>query len=194
MMSSDSRVDGSPPEHGAPKEDIPPIEDAYAAEEPSGSAIVEDDFSEPDESATEAAAVNGSGPEASPAAAPGVGDDVSDTDTGAMPFEAPERRPSEEPEGEIDWDREQSAHRIVVELKRIEARVREILEGRDNKRKRKLGGTRRWQDLEEDLIAWHDTTRFDAPTLARLRELITKRHYLFRRLRFLAGTHGTWNS
>jgi hypothetical protein len=203
-MSSDARNDDGPREAGAPKEDIPPIEDAYEADESVEPAVVEDDFSVPDQTATEAGTGSGGNngetaaldvePSLGPATVPAVANGDSDTDTGALPAEPAERRAGEEPEGQIDWNREESAHRIVVELKRIEARVREILEGRDPRRKRKLGGTRRWQDLEEELVTWHDTARFDRPTLARLRELITRRHYLFRRLRFLAGTHGTWNS
>ena len=69
-----------------------------------------------------------------------------------------------------------------------------MLEGRDSRRKRKLGGTRRWMELEEDIIQWYYAGRFDEPTLQRLRELVSKRHYLFRRLRFIAGTRPTWNT
>jgi hypothetical protein len=93
-----------------------------------------------------------------------------------------------------DWDYETTSHRIVIELKRIESEVREILEGRDSKRKRKLGGSRRWLEFEEDIIAWRYTGRFDEPTLRHLQELVVKRHYLFRRLRFIAGTRQTWNT
>jgi len=93
-----------------------------------------------------------------------------------------------------NWERELSAQRIAVELKRIETEVRKLLEDRDPKRKRRLAGSRRWRELEEDLIALRFTGRIDESTLASLRQLINRRHYLFRRLRFLALTRPTWNS
>lgn len=94
----------------------------------------------------------------------------------------------------LDCDRELSAQRIAVELKRIETEVRKLLEDRDPKRKRRLGGSRRWSELEEDLIAVRFTGRIEEPTIATLRQLIDRRHYLFGRLRFLAMTRPTWNS
>ena len=64
---------------------------------------------------------------------------------------------------------------------------------RDIKRKRKLSGTRRWLDLEEDVIAWRYAGRFDEDTLRRLQELIYRRHYLFRRLRYLTAARPVEN-
>jgi len=87
-----------------------------------------------------------------------------------------------------------SAHHIAVELKSIESEVRRLLADNDPKRKRKLGGSRRWQELEEDVIAWRFTSRFQEDVLTRLRELIVRRNHLFRRLHFLAGIRPTWNS
>ena len=93
-----------------------------------------------------------------------------------------------------DWEHELSAHAIAVELRRIEADVRAILEDRDPKRKRKLSGTHRWQELEEDILSWYGSGRFDDATLGRLRNLVNRRHYLFRHMGFLASTRPTWNS
>ena len=93
-----------------------------------------------------------------------------------------------------NWDRETSVHRIAIELKRVEKEIRDLLEGRDGKRKRKLTGTRRWLDLEEDIISWQYSGRVDQETLAQIRRLITRRHYLFRRLHFVAGTRHGWNT
>lgn len=94
----------------------------------------------------------------------------------------------------IDGEQECSPQRIAVELKKIEAEVRKLLEDRDPKRKRRLAGTRRWRELEEDLIALRYSNRIDEPTLETLQRLVQRRHYLFNRLRFLALTRPTWNS
>jgi len=96
--------------------------------------------------------------------------------------------------GETDWSNEMSAKKIGGELRRIEEEIKRILEGRDPRRKRKFSGTRRWLELEEDILSWRYTDRFDEPALARLRCLVARRHHLFRRIRFLAGTRPTWNT
>ncbi len=93
-----------------------------------------------------------------------------------------------------DWENELSAHRVAVELRRIESEVRAMLEDRDPKRKRKFTGTHRWHELEEDIISWRFSGRFDEDTLRRAQELINRRHYLFQHLRFLASTRPTWNT
>ncbi len=87
-----------------------------------------------------------------------------------------------------------SAHRIAVELKTIETEVRALLADFDPRRKRKLSGSRRWLELEEDIISWRFSSRIQEDVLTRLRELIVKRNHLFRRLHFLAGIRPTWNS
>lgn len=115
-------------------------------------------------------------------------DDVSDT--GSIP---------DEPGGEAaaftgDWQVEMSAHRITIELKRIETRVRELLSDRDSRRKRKLAGTFRWHELEEDIVAWRADRRMAPETLEELHRLVCRRHFLFCQLRFAAGTRPTWNS
>ena len=101
---------------------------------------------------------------------------------------------TEEPAGGVNWQREMSAHRIAVELKRIETEVRSILAEKDPKRKRRLAGTRRWQELEEDVLSWHWGGRFDEAALGRLHQLIVRRHYLFRHLTFVTSTRPTWNT
>ncbi len=201
-MQFDNQHEDESRDDKSPVDDLPPIEDASTPEEPSNGVVPEDD---PQSLGAAARAPAGSdecpdeedaGASDRPGNIPEVAlPDVDDTsDAGTVRAEPGDHPGSDEPNENTDWGSELSAHRIVVELKRIEAQVLEMLEGRDSKRKRKLSGTRRWNNLEEDLIAWHHTARFDKQTLARLRELITKRHYLFGRLRFLAGTRPTWNS
>jgi hypothetical protein len=102
--------------------------------------------------------------------------------------------PVETTRGEINWDRELSTQRIAIELRRIETEVRRLLEDKDPKRKRRLAGTRRWFELEEDIIALSYSGRIDQETLLELQNLVIRRHHLFRRLRFLASTRPTWNS
>jgi len=93
-----------------------------------------------------------------------------------------------------DWEHEPSAHNVVVELKRIENEVRQLLEGVDSRRKRRLGGTQRWHELEEDIIAWRFGGRVPEDSLRRLQELVTRRHFLYRHLEFLAATRPVMNS
>lgn len=99
----------------------------------------------------------------------------------------------EEDEG-MDWDELTSARPLVVELKGIEAEIRRLLGDRDPKRKRKLAGTRRWLELEDDVLTLRHTGRIDEATLDEVLRLIRRRHHLFRRLKFLAGTRPTWNT
>ena len=87
-----------------------------------------------------------------------------------------------------------SFHKIVVELNRVESEVRRLLDGRDTKRKRKLSGTRRWLELEEDIIGWRHSGKMDDSMIQQVQQLVARRHYLFRRLSFVAGTRPTWNT
>jgi len=89
---------------------------------------------------------------------------------------------------------EKDVHDTIVELRRIETDVRAMLQDRDPVRKRKLTGTARWQELEEDLIRWRFTGRFEEDVLRRAQELIGRRHYLSRHLRYLSSTRPVWNS
>lgn len=118
---------------------------------------------------------------------------VSDTDTIADEPESTSTAPASV-EAPADLGRETSAHRVGIELKRIETEIRTILEGRDTRRKRRLTGTRYWQELEEDIRSWRHTMRFDPPTLDRLDRLITRRHHLFGHLRYIVSTRPVWNS
>ncbi|MBI1825371.1 MAG: hypothetical protein HY287_17275 [Planctomycetes bacterium] len=93
-----------------------------------------------------------------------------------------------------DWENELSPQRLAVELRRIETDVRAIIDPRDSVRKRKLTGTHRWHELEEDIISWQYSGRFEQSQLQRVRELIVQRNHLFDHLRFLASTRPTWNS
>ncbi len=191
--SSPDRTDGEPQVNG-----LPSIEDAYEPDEPKEPTLGEDDprllgtasrALEPDETQAEDAEET---PQPSPGSPAAERDDASDTGTLTAEPGAPVQTVVDH---ELqDWDNELSAHKIVVELKRVESQVRRLLEDRDHKRKRKLGGTRRWLELEEDLINWRHSGRFDEATLRDLSELVARRNHLFRRLRFLAGTRPTWNT
>ncbi|MGB2985660.1 MAG: hypothetical protein WBE26_07225 [Phycisphaerae bacterium] len=183
-----------------PSNNVPPIEDAYTPDVPPEEAVGEDDpqLLDPASRSLEAGTVQaGDVAEDSPtspsgAAASAEKDDMSDTAT--IPDElATPATTAQEPELP-DWSNEMSAHKIVVELKRIESEIRRLLEGRDTKRKRKLAGTRRWLELQEDIITWRYSSRIDEPTLRHLQELVAKRHHLFGRLCFIAGTRPTWNT
>lgn len=83
---------------------------------------------------------------------------------------------------------------IMVELKSIEMEVRKLLEDRDTKRKRKLAGTHRWEELREDVMALRFTGRVDEGTLQRLEQLVCRRNALFSRLEYLSATRPVWNS
>jgi len=94
----------------------------------------------------------------------------------------------------IDWANECSPRTVAVELKRLEQQVRQLLADRDPRRKRKLAGSRRWAELHDDILAWRYASRLDEQTLSDLQRLISRRHYLFQRLRYLACTRPTWNT
>jgi hypothetical protein len=93
-----------------------------------------------------------------------------------------------------DWEHEFSAHRIAAELSRIEIEVRRLIEDCDPKRKRRFTGTRRWHELEEDLLSLRFTGRMDEDMLRRVFDHIARRHFLFGQLRFVASTRPTWNT
>lgn len=93
-----------------------------------------------------------------------------------------------------DWEHEFSAHKIAAELSRIEIEVRQLIEDCDPKRKRKFTGTRRWHELEEDLLSLRFTGRMDEDSLRRVFEHIARRHFLFGQLRFVASTRPIWNT
>ncbi len=117
-------------------------------------------------------------------------DDVSDTGAISDIEEAAPTASSAPPK----WEYEMSAHRIAVELKRIENEVWTLLDGPDTKRKRRLAGSRRWMELEDDIRNWRYGGRFDEAVLDRLQQLVCRRYYLFTRLRFSASTRPVWNS
>ena len=188
---------GPPPE----PEQAPQIEDAYEPEKVADgvpdedapellsglSRVLED---QPEDTEGIDAATLEASQEA--AAAVAARDDESDTeaivDSSGVAGEDPQ------PEKDIDWESELSARQVVVALKRIESEVRSLLDGVDGKRKRKLSGSRRWRELEEDLITWQHTSRIDNLAHKRLVALVARRDYLFRRLVFLSRTRQVWNS
>jgi hypothetical protein len=116
-------------------------------------------------------------------------------DSDQPPRTPPARTSRQEQDANSDaWDRHWSAARLGHELNLVETEVRQLLEGKDPKRKRKFTGTRRWQELEEDIVASYYNERMDITTIQNLNQLIARRHAMFRRLQFLAGTRPTWNS
>lgn len=92
------------------------------------------------------------------------------------------------------WDAYASAHHIGIELKHLEDEVRDLLEPIDQRRKRKFSGTRRWHELEDDLRAIRFSGRLPEATIAKILQLIAKRHSLYGRLSFLSATRPTWNT
>ena len=188
------------PERLPGSDEVPAIEDAYEPEAPEVKQVAEDDPESLRSSARSLEDGAYSGPSAEPdspaakrVAAPSrETDDVSDA--GSIqdePVAGPKTAPAPKP---ASWDDETSAHRVAVELKRLENEVRDLLGERDARRKRKRSGSRRWRELEEDILAWRYTGRFDEAALARLHRLIVRRDYLFRRLCYLAGTRPVWNT
>jgi len=190
------RTDGQ----DTPDKEVPAIEDAYESEASSDPVVGEDDPALLTHALEPALAENGAADTAEvastdrPRASRPVGDEEVAGDADTIDDEPEPADQSARPAFEVWFDRDTSSRRIAVELKRLELEVRELLEGRDNKRKRKLAGSRRWLELEEDIISWRHTDRFDELTLDRLQRLIVRRHFLFHRLRFLAGTRRTWNT
>ena len=196
QSESPDRSDGP-----TPPDEAPAIEDAYEPKMPSGELVSEDDPEQlnPSARSLEGEAAESSGTEPSRASvAPTVRGRAIDRneadDAASIPDEPDSAVPDLEARRVKDWDHELSAHKVVVELKRVETEVRNLLEGRDGKRKRKLSGSRRWRELEEDILAWRYSGRVDEVTLTRLHKLVARRDFLFRRLRFLAGTRPTWNT
>lgn len=92
------------------------------------------------------------------------------------------------------WDAYGSAHHIGIELKHLEDEVRALLDPIDQRRKRKFNGTRRWHELEDDLRAIRFSGRLPEETIAKVLQLVAKRHTLYRRLSFLSSTRPTWNT
>lgn len=186
-------------------EETPPIEDAYQADDTASTAqeqwhpVEEDDPSLLDRGsrALEGASVAGGADTETrdPSRfSPSVADPEVASDVTAGLIESAAAATAVHLEQTGDWENELSAHRVAVELRRIESDVRTLIEERDPKRKRKLSGTHRWHELEDDIISWRFGGRLDEDTLRRLQELISRRHYLFHRLRFLASTRPTWNT
>jgi len=187
--------------------DLPPLEDAALPEEQPWI----DSPSEEAEAAVlslEARALDGGVIEAAPSEPPASssnevpagtsrrsnGDDEGASDTARLKDESGATGFVSSRFRKGDWEHEFSAHKIAVELRRIECEVRQILEDRDPKRKRKYSGTRRWLELEEDILSLRFTGRVDENTLRFLLQQIARRNYLFRQLRYVASTRPTWNT
>jgi len=130
-----------------------------------------------------------------PAQGPRVAQADDTSDAASIPDEPEEGAGGHETAGVTgDWQTEMSAQRLAIELKRIETRVRELLSDRDSRRKRKLAGTFRWHELEQDIIVWRADGRMAPETLEELHRLVIRRHFVFNQLRFAAATRPTWNS
>lgn len=96
--------------------------------------------------------------------------------------------------GPDSWSPAAGPRDLAAELRRIEARIRILTERIDNKRKRRLDGTRRWLDLHDELSALRFTGALSEADIQTLLSLIARRQRIFRRLNFAAGTRPTWNS
>lgn len=184
-------------EESSPSDDAPVTEDGYTLEPSGEQEVAEDDpdLLDPSTRSLETAQVDAEddGAETPSAAAEVIEtDDAGDAD--GIPDEPAVAEVPPEPLADARLGHDVVAHRIAVQLKHVEVEVRELLEGRDSKRKRKLSGTRRWHDLEEDIIAWRYSGRFDEASLIKLTGLVARRHYLFRSLRFAAGARPRWNT
>ncbi len=194
-MSSDETAAFEQPTPPESSEKLPAIEDAYAPSGPTGEdGIGEDEAQLLDSAARSFPHKDTEGADDDPKRRVDAarGDDTSDTDTVSA-----ETKPSrgQATESRVpNWDREVSARAIIVELKRVETEIRQVLDTCDTKQKRKLGGTRRWHELEEDVIAWRFNGRPGDEVCRRVQQLVARRHYLFRRLCFLSATRPTWNS
>ncbi|UCE58376.1 MAG: hypothetical protein JSU63_13150 [Phycisphaerales bacterium] len=198
-MAADNEQSGNAEDKQPLTDDSPSIEDAYEPEASDAEEVVEDEpeLLDPAIRSLETGdAVTEDGTDSADQSGTTVAlaesDDAGDADR--IPDEVEPVHQAAEARKPTSLDEEMSAHRIAVELKRVEAEVRDLLEGRDSKRKRKLSGTRRWRELQEDIIAWRYTGRLDEPSLVRLLELIARRDYLFRRLSYIAGTRPEWNT
>ncbi len=178
--------------------DIPELEDA--TDVPKAADVVEDDETEVELDVAARSLTGDESDEAEDVSAQPDGseellgeiDDLSDV--AHISDEPVETLTARTPRRVGEWELEPSAHNVVVELKRIENEVRELLEGVDSRRKRRLGGTQRWHELEEDIIGWKFGGRVPEDSLRRLQELVTRRHFLFRHLEFLAATRPVLNS
>lgn len=89
---------------------------------------------------------------------------------------------------------EKDVHDTSFELRHLESEIRGLLADRDPVRKRKFTGTAKWHELEDDLIAWRFTGRFDEEVLRRVQVMVSRRHFLFRHLKYLSSTRPVWNS
>ena len=176
-------------------EETPPLDDA--TDQPPVSEVTPEDDPEP---ITRAAR---SFDEGAATAEPSLPHPVEDrlihpddtSDVGEFEDEGPELSEEEwRARSRARWDVEPEIQHISSELRAIEAEVRSLFEGRDPKRKRKFAGTRRWLELEEDVIALKYSGRFSEESLVTVQRLAVRRHYLYHRLRFLCSTRPTWNS
>ena len=132
-------------------DDPPTIEDAYAAEDVATDAVVEEDDPQTADLASrllEGPALEPDADTLADSAAPAPqasSEDQGVGDMAAVSTDSAAAAPIAHPEQTGDWENELSAHRVAVELRRIESEVRVLLEERDPKRKRKLSGTSRWK-------------------------------------------------
>ncbi len=130
---------------------------------------------------------------AAPAAPPDEPAIGIDDDAPAAPSEAQSAATAGRPVRDT-WDPAATPRHLAVELKRIEARIQELLEGIDPRRKRRLEGTRRWLELQDDIAAIRFDGRIDEGRVREINALCAKRHRLFRHLNFLVATRPTWNT
>ena len=196
--SNDQSAEQAPEPTPAPADDPVEIENGPDPVQASEQPIDEDDASlldpaarclEPESTGVAEGSVHAEG---TPAAS--TVDRAQDGDSDWTADDLPTDEPGQDDRQRPDWMEQVNPHDVMVELKRIEKDIRNALEDRDPKRKRKFAGTRRWVELEDDIISWRFSGRFDEEMLTLLQRLISRRHYLVRHLRFLSGTRPVWNS
>lgn len=176
------------------EEELPPVEDAQEGEPDYAEEVGEDDADLLAPSSRTLQADDGAGEQETSSSPPAIVEQDGSSDADAIPDDVESEKTEATKSERPGLDPALSPYRVGAELKRIEREVRSLLESRDPRRKRKLGGTRRWLELEDDLRRWRFLDRFDVTTLDQLGCLVARRHYLFQRLRFLAGTRLVWNS
>ena len=195
-MTSDATFNANVDPDPEPSEASPTSDESIRNEESINPEVVEDDpqlLDASSRSLTTDEERGGEGEDRDTSSAASIAvtrDDIGDAEA----ISDKDETPSGPDRSQRDWCRERSTGALAVELKRIETEVRKLLNDRDAKRKRKLAGSRRWLELEEDLLSWQYSGRMDEESIKRLQRLVIRRNYLFNRLRFLASTRPTWNS
>lgn len=107
---------------------------------------------------------------------------------------ADEASPSATGAGGDIWSVRADPRAIASELHHIEKEIRLLLEPFDIKKKRRVDGTRRCLELEEDLIQMRHASRSNDSAIRKILALLARRQRLFQTLRFVVTTRHGWNT